>query len=154
LKNIYNLTSGTLRYHLEYLIKAERIMVDIENGKRCYYPLKHDVVVSGQIGNRAAVANFTKTQQKILNTIKQTPGITQKELIRKTKLSRFRVGYNINKFIELGYVKKSNNGKHVIYEYMTDELLRHEILLRLAMKLLNKEIDEKTFNELKDKLII
>jgi predicted transcriptional regulator len=153
LKNIYNLTAGTLRYHLEYLIKADRILVGIENGKRCYYPLKNDVVVSDQFGNRPSGYSLTKTQQKILNTIKQTPGITQKELIRKTNLSRFRVGYNINKFIELGFVKKSNNGKHVIYEYMTDELLKHEILLRLAMKLLNKEIDEKTFNELKDKLI-
>ena len=52
----------------------------------------------------------------------------------------------------MGLIKKSNNGKNVFYEYMTDKLLRHEVLLRLAIKLLNKEIDEKSFNKLKKKL--
>lgn len=153
LKNIYNLSAGTLRYHLEYLVKAERILVDIENGKRCYYPLKNDVLISEAFENKLAVYNLTETQKRILNTIKDSPGLNQHELIKRTGLSRFTINYNINKFVEQGFVKKYNNGKEVNYEYMTDELLRHEILLRLAMKLLNKEIDEKTFNELKTKLI-
>jgi predicted transcriptional regulator len=153
LKNIYNLTAGTLRYHLEYLEKADRIMVDIENGKRCYYPKRHEVALSGQVASNQVRSNLNKTQQKILNAIKKQPGITQKELIKKTKLSRIRISYNINKFIDLGFVKKSNNGKHVMYEYMTDELLRSEMLLRLTMRLLNKEIDEETFNKLKDRLV-
>ncbi len=153
LKNIYNLSAGTLRYHLEYLTKAERIHVNIENGKRCYYPIKNEVVVSKQFKNNLASHHLTQTQQMMLNIIKKQPGITQKELIRKSKLSRIRVSYNINKIIDLGYVKKSNNGKHVMYEYITDELLRNEMLLRLTLRLLNKEIDEKRFLELKAKLI-
>ena len=52
----------------------------------------------------------------------------------------------------MGMIKKSNNEKYVCYEYMTDKLLKHEVLLRLTVKLLNKEIDEKEFLKLKDKL--
>ena len=153
LKRIHNLSAGTLRYHLEYLVRAGRVLVELEKGKRCYYPLKNEVLMSDQFENKPAMYKLTGTQQKILNAIKESPGLSQRELIRKTSLSRFTINYNINKFVELGYVKKYNNGKQVNYEYMTDELLRHEVLLRLAIKLLNKEIDEKRFLELKDKLI-
>jgi DNA-binding transcriptional regulator GbsR (MarR family) len=76
----------------------------------------------------------------------------QKELIKKTGLSRFTISYNMRKFVDIGLIKKSNNEKSVYYEYMTDELLRREIFLRLTIEFLNKEIDEKTFNDLKAKL--
>ena len=152
LKNIFDLKDGTLRYHLQYLEKADRIMTDIENGKRCYYPLKNEIVDTKLYENKPRSFKFSPIQMKILNIIKRKPGITQKELIKNTGLSRFTISYDIRKFIDMGLVKKSNNEKFVYYEYMTDELLRHEVLLRLTMKLLNKEIDEKTFFELKEKL--
>ena len=154
LKDIFDLKDGTLRYHLEYLEKAERILSDIENGKRCYYPLQNEIVVSNRFGKKPYKNNFTSTQLKILTTIKRNPGISQKELIKKTALSRFTVSYNLRKFIGMGFVKRSNNENSVYYEYMTDELLRREVLVRLTLKLLNKEIDEKTFNEIKNKLIV
>lgn len=152
LKNIFNLTDGTLRYHLEYMEKAERILSNVENGKRCYYPLRNEIVVSKSFKNKPQSFKFTQIQLRILNTIKRHPGISQKELIKRTGLSRFTISYNMRKFVDLGLIKKSNNEKSVYYEYMTDELLRHEVLLRLTMKLLKKEIDEKTFFKLKKKL--
>jgi predicted transcriptional regulator len=153
LQNIFGLSSGTLRYHLEYLEKAERILSCIETGKRCYYPIQNDIVVSELFKNKPQSYKFTLIQQQILSTIKRAPGINQKDLIKRTGLSRYTISYNLNKFINMGFVKKSNNANNVCYEYMTDELLRHEVLLRLTMKLLNKEISEATFLELKDKLI-
>ena len=152
LKNIFNLPDGTLRYHLEYLAKADRILEDVENGKRCYYPLKDEIEVSKLFENRPRSFKFSPFQQKILSIIKRNPGITQKTLIKKTGLSRFTISYNIRKFIDMGIIKKSNNEKYVCYEYMTDELLKYEVLLRLTVKLLNKEIDEKMFFRLKEKL--
>ena len=152
IKDIFDLPDGTLRYHLEYLEKADRILTDKENGNRCYYPLRDERINLKKIKNRLSTYNLSLNQQKILNTIKREPGITQKRLIKKTGLNRFTISYNIRKFIEMGLVKKSNSEKFVRYEYMTDELLKHEVLLRLTIKLLNKEIDEKTFFKLKDKL--
>lgn len=153
LKNIFSITSGTLRYHLEYLEKAKRILANVEKGKRCYYPLKDDIEVSKLFENRPRAYSLNDTQQKLLNLIKRNPEITQKRLIQKTGLSRFTVSYNMRKFIDLGLIKKSNNAKNVCYEYMTDELLKHEVLLRLTMKLLDKEIDERAFIKLRKKLI-
>ncbi len=58
LKNIFHLTASTLRYHLEYLAKADRILIDLEDGKRCYYPLKDELVDSKlyENGSRALMA--------------------------------------------------------------------------------------------------
>ena len=50
------------------------------------------------------------------------------------------------------YYQKNNHQKYVRYEYMTDDLLRYEILKILSIKLLRKEIDEQTFHMLKKKL--
>ena len=153
LKNIFNLMDSTLRYHLEYLEKAERILSNLESGKRCYYPLKNELVISELFENKPRSYKFTSIQKRILKIIKRFPGISQKELIKKTGLSRFTISYNMRKFIDMGLIKKSNNERSVYYEYMTDTLLKHEVLLRLTIKLLNKEIDEKTFFELKAKLL-
>lgn len=153
LRNIFNLSDGTLRYHLKYLEKGERILSDIENGKKCFYPLQNEIVISEIFENKPRLYNFTKTQLRILNAIKHYPGISQKELINKTNLSRFTISYNMRKFIDMGLIKKTNNEKNVYYEYMTDDVLRHEVLLRLTMKLLKNEISEKEFFEMKKKLL-
>jgi len=139
LKNIFNISPSTLRYHLEYLTKADRILMDLEDGKRCYYPLKDELVDSKLYGSGSRVFKLSPIQKKIINTIRQVPGITQKTLIKKTGLSRFTISYNMKKFIDMGLVRKSNSSKFVQYEFMTDEQLRHEVLLRLTIKLLNKE---------------
>jgi predicted transcriptional regulator len=153
LRNIFNLKNGTLRYHLEYLEKADRILSDLENGKRCYYPLNNEIEVSKLFENNPRSSKFSTIQQKILSTIKYNPDITQKNLVTKTGLSRFTISYNMKKFIDMGLVKKTYSEKFVHYEYITNESLKHEVLLRLTKKLLSKEIDERSFLELRDKLV-
>ena len=115
LKNTYNLSGGTLRYHLVYLEKAEQILSDIENGRRCYYPLRNEFMVTERFKNNPRTYNFTEIQLRIIKTIKNWPGISQGELIKKTDLSRFTISYNIRKFIDMGLIKKLNNGKNVYY---------------------------------------
>lgn len=44
------------------------------------------------------------------------------------------------------------NKKNVWYEYISNGHMQFEILKSLVMKLLNEEIDENTFIELKNKL--
>lgn len=152
LKNIFNIKDSTLRYHLKYLERAERILSDTENGKRCYYPLKNEIEISKLFEKQPRSFKFSPIQKRIITIIIRNPGITQKELKNKTKLSRFTISYNIRKFIDMGVVKKTNSQKFVRYEYLTDEQLKHEVLLRLAMKLLNNELDEQAFLKLKNKL--
>ena len=154
LKKVFDLSKSTLRYHLQYLEKAESIFSEIESGKRCYYPQKNEVILSRLTENHRDTHKFTKLQKRILSIIQNYPGINQKELVKKANLSRFTITYNLNKFIDLGIIRKVNDGSFVYYECITDDLMKHEILKTLIIKLLNDEIDEKSFNDLKEKLDI
>ena len=152
LQKVLGLTDGTLRYHLNYLERAEKIKFSLEAGKRLYYPHMNEILATGQAIGSSQPYQLTQLQQRILTTIKQYPGITQTELIRKTGLRRFTIVNNIKKLLNLEIVRKTPNGKNVFYEYITNEQLKYEILKGLVIKLLKKEIDEETFLKMKREL--
>jgi predicted transcriptional regulator len=152
LKNVFNLSDGTLRYHLNYLVKAEKIKFGLEKGKRLYYPHPDDEASREVFSSSIKNMNLNDTQEKLLITIKHYPGITQKELIQITKLKRFTIVNNINRLLKLNLIQKINSTKSVCYEYIPDEILRYEMLKNLVIKLIKKEIDVKTFLELKRRL--
>jgi len=152
LKKVNNLNRSTLRYHLKYLEKAERIKSDLNNGQRSYYPLNDEILLSKIYGNKSKTNFLTVIQQQILSLIKKNPGITQKELIKKTSLSRFTISYNTRKFISMGLVKKTVDENNVHYEYISEEILKDEVLVRLTIKLLSKELDEDTYHHLRRRL--
>lgn len=154
LKKVLNLNESTLRYHLNYLEKSEKISLGLEKGKRYYYPYKGSihVVQKDEGSNKLVEYELTTTQERIISTIKRYPKINQKELGKRTKINRITLGKNLNTLMNLCIVRKIPNGNKVLYEYIPNEQLRYEILKRLLKQLLNKEIDEKTFLELKRKL--
>lgn len=152
LKKIYDLNDSTLRYHLNYLARAERISSKMESGKLHYYPFPSKVAVSNPNNTISTTHELTPHQERILIAIKKSPGINQTELITKTTLKRHILTYNISQLINLGMVRKINNGKNVCYEYITNKLLHYEMLKVLAIKLLNNEIDEQTYLRLRSKM--
>lgn len=152
LKDIFELPEGTLRYHLKYLEKADTICSNLKGGNRCYYPQSNDRIISRVLENHRGMYKFTKIQKRILGIIQQNPGINQKELIKRAKINRFTINYNLNKFIDLGIIRKINDSGRAFYEFITDDLMEYEIMKLLIIKLLNNEIDENTFQELKEKL--
>ncbi len=152
LKRFYDLNDGTLRYHLNYLERAEKITSKLEAGKLHYYPYARSVIDSNSTKINPKSHELTPHQELILNVIKQNPGINQTELITKTSLKRHILTYSISQLIDLGMVKKNNHERHVCYEYIPDELLQYEMLKMLTIRFLNNEIDEQTFLRLKSKL--
>ena len=152
LKKVFGLTNGTLRYHLKYLTDREKIKSRLEHGKRRYYPVRQVLFDSQKLSIPSGVHQLNKSQELLINTIRRNPGITQKDLITKTRLKRITVTYNLNKLMHYGIVRKTQSGKNVCYDYITDVQLRDEILKRLVIKLLKHEIDEDTFLAIKDKL--
>ena len=152
LKKVFGLTDGTLRYHLNFLERAEKIRFSLEAGRRLFFPNYNEVPSSQLHPNSFKPYNITPLQQRILTTIKQYPGISQKELIGKTGLKRYTIVNNLKKLLKLDIVRKTPNGRNVYYEYITNEQLRYEILRGLVIKLLKKEIDEETFLKLKREL--
>lgn len=152
LERVYNLNHSTLRYHLKYLEHAERIISKLEAGKLQYYVNSAKELRSSSISNNLKRQTLTPPQEQILNAIKQHPGINQTELISKTSLKRHILTYNISKLIEQDFIRKNNHDKNVCYEYIPKKLLHHELLKVLAIKLMNKEIDEQTYLKLRKKL--
>ncbi len=147
LKKIYNLNDSTLRYHLKYLERAERINSNLEGGQLHYFPGYSINKISDTSKQIFTPQSLTQHQQHILTTIKQNPGISQKELGQRTSLKRFILTYNLTKLLDLGMIRKFNNGRNICYEFITNQLLKYEMLKVLAVKLLRNEIDENTFNK-------
>ena len=151
IKSVFELTDGTLRYHLKFLESADEIKSCLEGNVRCYYPVKIFVFPQSQDAEFDTY-ELNHTQVRIMNNVRHNPGITQKELIIKTHLSRFTVGYHIRKLIEIGIVRQEPDGKNICYHYISNIELRKKILKKMIVKFVNHEIDEQTFLELKRKL--
>ncbi len=152
LRNIFDLTQGALRYHLEYLEKCEKISSGLQKGVRCYYPHQNIVNVPKRSEDELELHKLTPQQELILTTIKHYPGITQKDLVSRTRLGRFQVTRGLGKLQSLKLVKKLQIGRNVCYEYVPDDELKFKIIKKLVIKLLRDEIDEQTFLRLKRRL--
>ena len=154
LKKIFDLNDSTLRYHLNYLEKKEKISFGLERGRRYYYPNENDRVLYRNSDATGTIEPYelSKVQEHIIGTLQKYPGINQKELIKRTGINRLTLNKNIKKLMTLCIVRKVPDGNKVCYKYLETEQLRHEILKRLFIKLLRKEIDEETFLNLSRKL--
>ncbi len=151
IKNVLDLTDGTLRYHLKYLEGKNEIRTSKMGKIKCYYPV-HQTILGSRFQSGSGQYKLSDTNERLINIIQRQPGITQKEIILKTRLKKITAVYNINKLVKLGLIKKEKNGKIVHYYYMTDEDLRKKILNKLIKKLLDREIDEHTFLIIKKRL--
>lgn len=150
LKNVYNLTDGTLRYHLTYLERKDEITEKMVEGRKCYFPTAHLELDKNEIVFESK--KLTRVQEKILDTIEKHPGISQKDLVMRSKVKRITLSYNVKKLIETCYIRKEKDGRNICYYTVNREELRKKLLKGLVRKLANKEISEKKFNALKARL--
>jgi predicted transcriptional regulator len=151
LKKVFNLADGTLRYHLNYLEGHQEIRTHFDGKNKCYYPVEKYIFDRGANGN-VNISRLTTIQERLLDTIRRYPGITQKELIYRANLKRLTISNNMKKLVDFGVVRKEPNGRNICYYYISDLELQKKIKRRLIEKFLNYEIDERTFLALKGKL--
>jgi predicted transcriptional regulator len=150
IQRFFDVNESTLKYHLNYLERSNKIYSKREGKRRCYFCENHSGEhPENQNGVDLNVLN--KNQKMILNLVHKHPGVTKKELLTKTKLNRNTLSYNLQVLVD----------RHVIwqvgefemgYEYITPEKLQQEMYNRLLMRLLKDEIDEDTFLKIKKKL--
>ena len=154
LRSVFKLNDSTLRYHLNYLTRSKKISLGSENGGRNYFPYSGTMLIiqNAEESNTLATYQLTSAQERIITAIQKHPKISQKELIKLTRINRITLSRNLNKLMDLCLVRKIPNGNKVNYEYLENKQLRYEILKRLIRKLVNNEIDEETFLKLKKEL--
>ncbi|WP_455392651.1 winged helix-turn-helix transcriptional regulator [[Eubacterium] cellulosolvens] len=150
IKRVLDLSDSTLRYHLNFLESHHEVKSVLESGNRCYYPIQ--TFIFNSHGEMPISHRLNNTQERLMDTIRRYPGITQKDLILRTGMKRITVANNIKKLLDFGVLRKEPNGKFISYFYISDKELQKKIMKRLMIKFLNYEIDERTFLALKKKL--
>jgi len=140
IKEIFDLADGTLRYHLRYLEKKGRIKSDPD--KRVYYPTRHK-----------EERTLSRTQQRLIQFVRRRPGLTQKELSDRTKISRFAVRSNIAPLVEKEILSTVKIGRKTHHFYTHPEELERTKMLRLITKFLLDVIDEETYWDLRNGLV-
>jgi predicted transcriptional regulator len=149
IRDFFDLNDSTLKYHLHFLERNNKITSKREGRNRCYFSTsKREFKFQTPIQNQT----LNTTQKQILNIIDNNPGIIKKELLNKTQLNRKTLEYNLNKLIDHKIIWKVKNSTEIGYEHITKEKLRGEIYHQLLLKLLSDEIDEQTFIKIKRKL--
>ncbi len=136
INTIFDLPESTLRYYLRNLEKKGQIFSDSK--KRIYYPTEHKE-------NRS----ISNTQRLLINTIKKHPGITQKELVAKTKINRLTIRKNIKNLVEKEMFTTTRIGNEIHHFYIYPEELEKIKTLRLITKLVQNKIDEETYWDLR-----
>ena len=150
--DIFELTDSNLRYHLNYLEKNGKISSGIDNGIKHYYPHPSTVKILHKPQDIIESQKLTQEQKRIVDIIKDYPGITQKELIKISGIKHATALRNINTLKNMDLIKNNKFQKNVCYEYVPDVEMKFTIIKGLIIKFLRKEIDEETFLRLKRKL--
>lgn len=150
IKQMFSLTDSTLRYHLGYLGKHEKVSCKLENGKKCYYPEERARTIGEVAGMNEAAIN--KNQHGILQFLKEHPGASRHDLQSRLHLEKDAVAYNLRRLSEQRVIWKKRRGRDTVYEVITQDRLKKEMLAILMERFLNGEIDEKRFLELKKRL--
>ncbi len=136
IKRIFGLADSTLRYHLRYLEKKGTIRADPD--MRVYYPTRHE-----------DEGVLSRTQQRLIQAIRRHPGITQKELSARTKISRLAVRNNIAPLVEKEILSTIRVGRETRHFYIHPDELERTKALRLITKFLLDVIDEETYWDLR-----
>ncbi|UCH88722.1 MAG: winged helix-turn-helix transcriptional regulator [Thermoplasmata archaeon] len=149
--NFLSLNKSTLTYHLKYLEKSNQITSKREGRQRHYFCNQQPSIESK---NQLPIMENTlnKNQQKILDLVKNQPGISVKDLNFRTRINQSTIEYNLNRLIELKLIWKVKTDNGIGYEYITKDILRKEMFNRLLKKLLTNEIDEETYHRIRRKL--
>lgn len=146
LKNIFRLSEGGLRYHLQYLERRNKILTK-KNGKESgYFPC------CGRRLRLAFDAKLSPDQERILEIIMDHPGIPLKELKERSGMVSQSFIYTMRKLKQSKIIWKTKTDKGIGYEVVTRERLVDEMFLSLMKKFTNGEISRDEMMDLIAKL--
>jgi predicted transcriptional regulator len=110
IKKAFDMNSGTLTYHLYVLEKAEKIKSRKDGIYKRFYP--HDVTIPQNNGGI-----LTEIQKRIVDSIRDLPGATQKELASVLGLRQSTLSYQLTKLETKGVIRTARKGKHTCYYF-------------------------------------
>lgn len=103
IKGALELNNGTLAYHLNRLESEQVIKSRIDGLYRRYYP----ATMKMPEPNGHAL---TEVQRSIMSKIKETPGISQRDIASLMKLSNATVNYHMERLLKKGTIRRERAG--------------------------------------------
>ncbi len=150
IKNVLNLNKGTLRYHLNFLIKEDNIRSCLKNGKNCYFA---SLFIGENNGYETYQSSLKQYQKRILKLIETRPNITRGELLNLTSENKRKISYTIDQFLRKKIIIEKRNGDEICYRIINRDLIIDEMLLLLVKDLSEEHIDKETFLRLKKEIL-
>jgi predicted transcriptional regulator len=144
LLRLLDLNEGTLRYHLTYLERQERIRSVKEGGNRVYYSF---IVPRGKA---PYIGSFSVGQRRVMNTLRRFPRIGANEIRAHTNLTTATLTSILRKLKKERIIWEVETVDGVGYELITRERLLEEMLLDVVERFLKKKIDQATFLQFKE----
>jgi predicted transcriptional regulator len=149
LSRTLGLNLGTVRYHLENLVREEVLISRKEGGLRRYFS---SMVSYSSLTPNARERNISRNQERVLKLIEGNPGITRKEIKNSLDITGKGLTYVLQRLRSSRMIWEVRRVDTIGFEVITREKLMDEILVMLARRLVRGEIDERTYLELKDEI--
>ncbi len=113
MRQVLELGSGQLVYHLKQLEDAKLIYSRVDGSKKRFYPANIPQPKDGSI-------HFSDIEEKMLGIIKDNSGIVQKKIASKMGISRQVAGYHLTNMTRMGIINKEIEGRKTRY-YLVKE---------------------------------
>ncbi len=149
LQEAFRIKDGTLRYHLQFLMKNGEIVRSGDGHKRVYYC---SGMKKNSILGRPIPGKLTDQQKRLLELISLEPGIPKSDLWIRSKQTRNEITSNLRSLIDLGLIWKVRTKNGEGYEFITENGLYNEVYLVLLDKLVKDEISFQEFDNMRVRL--
>lgn len=142
-----NINRGTLRYHLDVLLKKGSIISrDVARKKEFFHV---DRIHKTRARNNIKLG---RSETRVLNIIKGNPGCTKKEIRKMSDLSLKSLNKALKLLKENGMIWEEEDGGQRVFVPVTKEMILEEMAIDLIEMFLDGRIDQATFHRLKEKI--
>jgi DNA-binding MarR family transcriptional regulator len=108
IRNALDLTNSSLAYHLGVLEKEELIKSKRDGMYKRFYPKGAKLPDDGD-------SRFSPIQERMIEVIRETPGICQKDIASVLGVSSSTVSYHMTRLIQRGLIASKRRGMRTVY---------------------------------------
>jgi len=153
-QDIFGLNKSTFRYHIQCLEQAGKVRCEpFGNTQKRYFSTERPSI-SLDRNTDIDFDSLPLVQRRLINLIKQRPGITGPEMRSYLDIDKVGLNQNLERLEGLRIiVRTKNNGSgHSGYQFLSESRLGEIMYKHLLKRLLEREITEAQFLAAKRKL--
>jgi predicted transcriptional regulator len=151
-QDIFGLNKSTFRYHIACLERSGKVRCEpFGSSGMCFYSTERPLA---NFDLNIDMDSLPLVQRRLINLIKQRPGITKPEMMAYLDIDKGGLNIDIKRLEDQRIIARvRNNGSGITgYEFLSEERLAEMIYKRLLLHLLDKDISEGQFLAAKRKL--